>query len=50
MSVEEGIKMIVSGGVVTPPEFVELFGGTTPPVSADFSESTEPANPLELEK
>jgi uncharacterized membrane protein len=50
MSVEEGIKMIVSGGVVTPPEFVELFGGATPPVSADFSNSTELTNPLELEK
>lgn len=50
MSVEEGIKMIVSGGVVSPPEFQEVFGGKTPVVSADFSKDSEFADSLELEK
>jgi uncharacterized membrane protein len=50
MTVEEGIKMIVSGGVVSPPEFLEIFGDKTPSMPADFSEGSELADTLELEK
>jgi len=37
MTVEEGIKMVVSGGIVTPPERSAVEGQRTPKVSAQVS-------------